>query len=691
VGDSAALLEDLAVVLIVAAAVTVVFRWLRQPVTLGYLLAGLIVGPHTPSIPLIADHGRVQTLSELGVILVMFAIGLHVNLRALIRLLPTAGLTGALQIAGMMWLGFLIGRAAGGSTIEALFVGAIVSISSTMVATRALDEAAVEAAVRELVVGVLIVQDLAAVLLIALLTTLAQGGAAAGAMLDTALELVGFLVATLAIGIVLVPRAIRAVARLGSGETLLLAATGLAFALALIAHHLGFSVALGAFLAGSLIAESGHAEEVERLVTPLRDLFAAVFFVAVGMIVDPRAIASHLGLIVALVAVVLIGTPLLVAIGTFLAGNSLRAALRTGLTLAQVGEFSFILAGVGIASGAVGAHLMPVAVAVAAATSFSTAVLVARGTAIARAIEARLPTPVRTFATLYVGWREQLRDRPAGRSGSRLWRLVALLVADGAVLAAIAIGAHVVADRHLGEMVRWSGLTPSLAGALILAIAAAVGLPFGFGWVRCAGAIGALLATRVLPAVAPGALDLAAAPRRALVMAFRLAATLLIGVPLLALAQTLFVGSIGWLGAAILGGLLVVQGVWFWRGAENLAAHVSAGTQLVVEVLGRGASPADDARALDQVGEQLPGLGRLTAVHLVAGTPAIGRTLVELDLRGRTGATVLAIHRREGAVVAPTGREVLEVGDVLSVTGGNRAVDEARAILIGGGAEAPPA
>ena len=297
----------LTVVLGVAAVTTVLFQRLRQPVVLGYILAGLVVGPHVP-IPLVADQAIVQTLSELGVILLMFALGLEFSLRKLVGVGPTAGVTALVESSIMVWLGFVAGRAFGWTTLESVFAGAIVAIRARPSSPRRSTSCACAGALRDLVVGVLLVEDLFAVLFIAVLTAVATGaGVSPGELGATLGRLAAFLAALLAVGMLVVPRAIRYVSRHGSTETLLVASLGLCFGIAYLALAAGYSVALGAFIAGSLVAESGEAHAVEELVRPVRDLFAAIFFVSVGMLIDPALVARHWVAVVAFTALVVVG------------------------------------------------------------------------------------------------------------------------------------------------------------------------------------------------------------------------------------------------------------------------------------------------------------------------------------------------------------------------------------------------
>src|SRR5512132_1842635 len=316
--DAHEFLRSLTFVLAVAAVTTVVFERLRQPVVLGYLVAGLIVGPHVP-IPLVADVDIVQTLSELGVILLMFALGLEFSVRELVRVGPTAGVTALFQSSIMVWLGFIVGRAFGWTTMESVFTGAIVAMSSTTIIAKAFNDLKVGGALRDLVVGVLLVEDLFAILFMAVLTAVATGaGVSPGELGATMGRLAAFLSLLLAAGMLAVPRAIRYVRRRGDPALLLVRRPPRCSGFSYLALASGYSVALGAFIAGSLVAESGEAQAVEELVRPVRDLFAAIFFVSVGMLIDPALVVRHAGAIVAFLLLVVLGKSAAVVLGAFL-------------------------------------------------------------------------------------------------------------------------------------------------------------------------------------------------------------------------------------------------------------------------------------------------------------------------------------------------------------------------------------
>jgi CPA2 family monovalent cation:H+ antiporter-2 len=668
--------QDLAVIFGVAAAATLLFQRLRQPPVLGYLLAGLIVGPHTP-VPVFVASENVETLSELGVILVIFSIGLEFDLRKLARSLPTAGVAGAIQIGGMLSLGFAAGKIAGWNDIESLFLGGGVAISSTMIAVPAIRAAGSDDRVQESVISLLVFQDLAAIVLIAVLTAVASGAglppSEVAAIFGALLLFIG---AVMVAGMLIVPRLIREAHHRGHAEPLLIATIAVCFGISIIGERLGYSLALGAFLAGSLVAESGRRHQVEHQIAPIRDLFAAVFFVSIGMMVDLGAMAESWGMIVAITVLVLLGQATIITVGSFLAGKSVRVSVQTGMALAQIGEFSFIIIGIGTAAGAIPDRLLAIAVGVAAITTFLTPHLVAASGPMSLLVERRLPRRLQMLIALYGGWIESMRHR-AGGSPSRLRRQVAFFVLDVVVIAVVMVGAAVERERIGAFLASYLDISARMAGGLAVVAALVAMLPFVVGLARSGRRIGLELASRAVPRSEAG-LDLGAAPRRALAMAIEIALALVVTVPLMALSLPflpLYVGAIAI--AVIVAGL----GWSLWRSAANLHGHVRAGAEVVLEALDRQRGPTEPAAALPDL---LPGLGPLVTVAIHAGTPAEGKTLAEINLRGLTGATVIAINRDQSPGVAvPSGREALVVGDRLTLTGSSSSIEKARRLLAG--------
>ncbi|HKC61010.1 MAG TPA: cation:proton antiporter [Myxococcales bacterium] len=677
-----AFLTNLAVVLCVAAATTVLFQRLRQPVVLGYLIAGLIVGPYVP-VPLVADREIVHQLSELGVVLLLFSIGLEFTFGKLARVGGTAGLVAVVQVSVMMVLGGLTGRTLGWTSREALYAGAIVAISSTTIIAKAFEENRIGGRLRELVLSVLVVEDLVAILLLAGLTALSSGKLSAAALAATAGRLLLFLVVVVAAGMVLVPRFVRSTLKLGRPETTVVACVGICFAISLLAQRLGYSVALGAFLAGSLVAESGQGEALEHLLQPVRDLFAAVFFVSVGMLIDPALVARHWVAVVVLSAVVIGGKIAGVALPALLAGSGVRTAVQAGMSMAQIGEFSFIIAGLGIALGAAGDFIYPVAVAVSALTTLTTPWLIRWSGPAAAWVDAKLPRSLQTLLALEGAWTERLRE-PAQRTG-RVRRLAGLLLLDTFLLAVLVIAEARFFDRGVELLAPRIGLRWAQVAAV--AVGALLGSPFVLGIVRLVGGLGATLAAQALPQ-AGGGIDLAAAPRRAFVVSLQLAAAIVLGLPLVAVTQLFLPRYVAALAFAV---VLILLAVRLWRSAEQLQGHVRAGAEVLVEALASQArpdgSPPSGQPALSAL---FPGLGSPVPVVIAKGTAAVGKTLAGINLRGRTGATVLAIRRGQEGLLVPTGRELLQADDVLALAGTHESVDAARDLLSQAKVDPPP-
>ncbi len=676
-------LQALAVVLCVAAVTTVVFQRLRQPVVLGYILAGLIIGPHVP-IPLVANTAVVQTLSEVGVILLMFSLGLEFSLRKLIQLGPTAGVTAIIQCGLMLWLGFVVGRAFGWTSLESVFCGALIAISSTTIIAKAFDEQKVRGRLREVVVGVLIVEDLIAILLMAALTAISTGaGLSAGALALTLGKLAGFLLGLVVFGLLLIPRMVRYIVRLKRKETTLVASVGICFAVSLLALEFGYSVALGAFLAGSLVAESGEAKEVEHVVEPVRDVFAAIFFVSVGMLIDPALVLENWVAIAVLTVVVILGKVVGVSLGAFLTGNGTRTSVQTGMSLAQIGEFSFIIAGLGLSLGASRPFLYPVAVAVSAVTTLTTPWLIRASGPVASFVDRKLPRPLQTFVTLYGSWIENLRSPQRLKTpGASIRRMVRLLVGDAALLVAVFIGASIAFRKAVVPLEERLGISETLARALIVGAALALAVPFCVGIISLARQLGVALAEQALPASPNGKVDLAAAPRRALVVTLQLGCVLIVGVPMVAVTQPFLPG---FQGALLLAALLAALGLGFWRSATNLQGHVRAGAQAIVEALSAQtrSGPQGQEDGLAELHAVLPGIGEPVSFRVPRASPGVGKTLAELNLRGLTGATVLALRRKDQGVLVPTAQETLQPDDVLALAGTHEAIRAAKALLEG--------
>ena len=681
--DPHAFLQNLAVVLCVAAVATVVFQRLHQPVVFGYLLAGMIIGPHIP-IPFVADPQTVRALSELGVILLMFSLGLEFSIRKLVQVSQKAGAVALFECSIMVSVGYLMGQMLGFTRMESVFTGAITGISSTTIIVKAFQEQKVKGRVTELVFGILIVEDLIAIFLLTILTTIARSGAVSPTdVLLTAMRLAMFLTALIGFGILTVPRAIRAVYKIGQPETTLVASIGICFAAALLALSFGYSVALGAFIAGSLVAESGHEVEIETLVRPVRDMFAAIFFVSVGMMIDPKALTEHWGAVLALTLAVIVGKVLAVTIGAFLAGHGRRTAMKAGMSLAQIGEFSFIIASVGVASGVVRGWLYPVAIAVSAITTLTTPLLIKLSNRAAANIDHWLPEPIQTVAALYGSWIERVRNSPrAPTERSATNRIIRIILLDAALITAIVIGVDLEIDRLTLILGNMTGMPSTRLRFVVVLITGLIAVPLLYGLITSARALGNHLARRAFADPQKGKVDPADAPRRALVILVQLAVVLAVGIPVVAITQPFLPPHQG---AFVLALLTLVLLTTLWRNAANLQGHARAGAQIIASALANQMASvdgtSDETKLLEDVNAVLPGLGEPIAIRVVPQSIAVGRSLAQLNLRGATGATVLAIRRGTQQIPTPLGREVIRADDVVAVAGARDALAVARAIF----------
>jgi len=369
-----ALFFDLALILVTAGLTTVIFKWLKQPVVLGYIIAGFLIGPNFEWFPVINDHTSVETWSEIGMVFMLFGIGLEFSFKKLKKVGGTVGVTALTELVTMCIVGYLLGKVLGWSQMDCIFLGAMLSISSTTIIAKAFDDMKLN---REKfsgnVIGELVVEDLEAVLLMVILSTLAVSKTFDGMQLMySMLKLFFFLVVWFLGGIFIVPTILRWSRKFMTEETLTVFSVGLCFLMVVLANLAGFSSALGAFIMGSILAETLEAEAIHKVTTPIKNLFGAVFFVSVGMMVDPQILVSYWWQILVVTLVLLIFKPLSNVIGRLIAGVGLKQAMQGGFCFCQIGEFSFIIATLGLSFGVIDEFLYPIIVSVSIITTFIT-------------------------------------------------------------------------------------------------------------------------------------------------------------------------------------------------------------------------------------------------------------------------------------------------------------------------------
>ena len=369
-----ALFSDLALILVTAGITTVIFKWLKQPVVLGYIIAGFLIGPNFEWFPVINDHTSVETWSEIGMVFMLFGIGLEFSFKKLKKVGGTVGITALTELVTMCVVGFLLGKLLGWSQMDSIFLGAMLSISSTTIIAKAFDDMKLN---REKfsgnVIGELVVEDLEAVLLMVILSTLAVSQTFDGMQLVTSMLKLGFFLVVWFIGgIFIVPTVLRWARKFMSEETLTVFSVGLCFMMVVLANLAGFSSALGAFIMGSILAETLEAETIHKLTTPIKNLFGAIFFVSVGMLVDPRILVDYWWQILVVTLVLLLFKPLSNVVGRLIAGLGMKQAIQGGFCFSQIGEFSFIIASLGLSYGVIDEFLYPIIVSVSIITTFLT-------------------------------------------------------------------------------------------------------------------------------------------------------------------------------------------------------------------------------------------------------------------------------------------------------------------------------
>ncbi len=402
----APMIHDLAIILGIAGLVSLLFQKIRQPVVLGYIIAGIIVGPYTPPFPLVTDTQGIKLWAELGVIFLMFSLGLEFSFRKLAKVGLTAGVTATVEVLFMSFLGFGAGKFLGYTSMDCLFLGAMLSISSTTIIIRALDELKLKTRrFAELIFAILVVEDLLAILVIVTLTTIALNKSLSSLVLLIAIaKLILVIGGWFIAGYFIIPRFMKYVGRVGTDEMLTLLSLGLCLILVVFASYFHYSVALGAFIMGSILAESTESHRIQERIAPLRDLFAAIFFVSIGMLLNPRVLWHNLGAVAILSFLTIAGKIVSTTIGSLATGQTLRNSIQVGFGLAQIGEFSFIIATLGTTLNVTNDSLYPIGVAVSIVTTFTTPYLIRISNTFAIYLEDHLPDRMKYTLSHYIVW-----------------------------------------------------------------------------------------------------------------------------------------------------------------------------------------------------------------------------------------------------------------------------------------------
>ena len=387
------LIEDLALILVVAGIVTLVFKKLKQPLVLGYIVAGFLVSPHMPYIMSVVDKGDIHTWADIGVMFLLFSLGLDFSFKKILKMGMAPVIAALTIIFSMMTLGILVGHSFGWNRMDCIFLGGMLAMSSTTIIYKAFDDLGLrQQRFASLVMSVLILEDVLAIVMMVMLSAIASGNNPdGGEMLGSILKIGFFLVLWFVVGIFLIPLFFRKTRKLMNSETMVIVALGLCCLMAVLSTKVGFSSAFGAFVMGSIIAETVEADKIVKLVEPVKNLFGAIFFVSVGMLVEPKVLVDYAIPILALVLTILLGQGIFGTAGFMLSGQSLKNAMRCGFSMAQIGEFAFIIASLGLSLGVIGKFLYPVVVAVSVITTFLTPYMIRFAEPCYNHIEKRLP------------------------------------------------------------------------------------------------------------------------------------------------------------------------------------------------------------------------------------------------------------------------------------------------------------
>ncbi|ASZ13379.1 cation:proton antiporter [Chitinophaga sp. MD30] len=632
------LITDLALILGAAAVTTLIFKKLKQPLVLGYIVAGLLVGPHVSLLPTVNDVENVKTWSEIGVIFLLFSLGLEFSFKKLIKVGGSASVTAIVEVGVMLLLGYFAGQLLGWSRMDSIFLGGILSISSTTIIIRAFEELGVKRQkFAGLVFGILVVEDLVAIVLLVLLSTLAVSQQFAGMeMVFSVVKLVFFLVAWFVAGIFFLPTLLKLTHKLVNEETLLVMSIGLCLLMVVLASQAGFSPALGAFIMGSILAETTQAEKIEHLVTPVKELFGAVFFVSVGMLIDPAMLVRYGGPVALITVITIVGKLFSSTAGALISGQPLKSSVQTGMSLAQIGEFSFIIATLGLTLKVTSDFLYPVAVAVSAITTFTTPYLIRYAEPFYNKLMQWLPKR----------WTDALeRYSSAAQTISVVsdWQLVLRSYFTNIVVFSVIIIAITLLSFYY--VLPWAIEQTEGNLGLILTAGATLLLVLPFLWA---------LAVRRLSSEAAGNMWKQQKFRGPLLLLY--ISRIALGVFLVGFLLDRFFSTPV---ALVVTAVIIVLLLLFSGRIQAFYGRIEA----------RFLTNFNEREASNKAAVLAPWDAHLAEITMQADSPGLGLTLEELALRERYGINIALIRRGDLLLTAPGKWERLYPGDLLTVIG----------------------
>ncbi|WP_299705883.1 cation:proton antiporter [uncultured Pontibacter sp.] len=645
------LVMDLGLILGAAGITTLLFKKLKQPLVLGYIIAGLLVGPHVNLFPTVVETENINVWAEIGVIFLLFSLGLEFSFKKLVKVGGASSIMAGVEVVVMLLLGYLSGKMLGWSTMDSIFLGGILSISSTTIIIRAFDELGVKSQrFAGLVFGVLIVEDLVAILLMVLLSTLAVSQQFAGTeMLQAVLKLAFFLVVWFLAGIFLIPTLLRKASKLMNDETLLIVSIALCFLMVILAAQVGFSPALGAFIMGSILAETTKAEKIEHLVMSVKDLFGAIFFVSVGMLINPAMILEYAGPIAIITVVTLVGKMVSITGGGLIAGQGLKTSIQSGMSVSQIGEFSFIIATLGLTLNVTSDFLYPVAVAVSAITTFTTPYMIKMSEPLYKSVERMLPEK----------WIVSLNEYSSGAqtiSTASDWKiLLRSYVINLVVYSVILIAIVLSAGNFLYPFITENFINGVWGGIATVAITLVFMAPFLWAMAvyhpqkEAQGRIWANRNYRSLIIV----LEFTRVGIAILFIGFLLNQVLSV--------QVAIVGSLFIIGMLVLFSQRIQN--FYTRIEDRFMSNLNA---------------REIEAASKMTHTLVPWDAHLTSFEVSPNAVVVGKSMIELEIRERYGVNVAVIERDGRTIMAPTRNERIFPGDKIYVFGTDDQVDAFR-------------
>jgi CPA2 family monovalent cation:H+ antiporter-2 len=471
------LIVDLALILLTGAIVTILFKSIKQPVVLGYILAGVLVGPYLSIIPTVTDSENIRTLAEIGIIFLLFSLGLEFNIKKIQKIGGSASITALIEIVFISLAGFIMGQLMKWSIMDSIFIGAMLASSSTTIIIKAFDDLGIKTRpFARIVFGVLIIEDIVVILLLVLLPTIAITRQFEGTqLLITIAKLIFFLILMVIIGLYILPTFVKKARNFLNEETLLILSVGLCLGMVVLATRAGFSAELGAFIMGFILAETSVAEKVEHVTKPVKDLFAAVFFVSIGMMIDPSILLRYGGVVAIVTFITIFGKLISTSLGALLSGQSPRQSFQIGMSMAQIGEFAFIVATLGLSLGVISDFLFPVAVGASAITTFTTPYMIKYSDKLYQWIQPIIPAKWISFLDTYSTNMRKSRTEKVWKTTVKSY-LIRILTNT-----IIIIALSVLSIRYISPLVHGFIRNELLADLVILAITFLFIAPFLWG------------------------------------------------------------------------------------------------------------------------------------------------------------------------------------------------------------------